>query len=94
MLALAALARAVAIRGGRRIAGGTLRRGVIGGTAGGVLGSLIPGLGGDGDDDGKPARRRRRRVLTANDRADIAFITATLGASAGKSFSLIVAART
>jgi len=32
-------------------------------------------------------------VLTSNDRADISFITATLGAPAGKAFAMIVAAR-
>ncbi len=58
----------------------------------GVGAGLIPGL--LGGDDGRPRRRRRRRVLTANDRADIAFIVATLGPSAGKSFAMIVAART
>lgn len=56
-------------------------------------------VGGDGDVDPltglvKPRRRRRRRVLTANDRSDIAFIVATLGGPAGKAFAMIVAART
>jgi len=59
------------------------------GLAGAGFGELAFGGGGDG----APRRRRRRRVLTANDRADISFITATLGAPAGKSFAMIVAAR-
>lgn len=42
----------------------------------------------------KPARRRRRRALTASDRADIAFITGLLGPTAGKNFALTVATRT
>lgn len=42
---------------------------------------------------GKP-RRRRRRALTASDKADIAFISGTLGKPAGKDFAMIVAART
>ncbi len=91
MLALLQLARAALTRVGLtgRISG---VRPLAVGVAGGVAGSLIPGLFGGGD--GATRRRRRRRVLTANDRADIAFITATLGAPAGKSFALIVAART
>jgi len=59
------------------------------GIAGAGIGELVFG-GGDG---AGPRRRRRRRVLTANDRADISFITATLGAPAGKAFAMIVAAR-
>jgi len=39
-------------------------------------------------------RRRRRRALTASDRADIAFIESILGKSAGKSFAMIIATRT
>ncbi len=46
-----------------------------------------------GDDD-KPKRRRRRRALTASDKADIAFISGTLGKPAGRDFAMIVAART
>jgi len=38
-------------------------------------------------------RRRRRRALTQGDKADIAFIVATLGAPAGKSFAMIIAAK-
>lgn len=49
----------------------------------------IPGLlGGD-----KPKRRRRRRALTASDKADIAFIVGLLGPGAGKQFSTTLAAR-
>jgi len=39
-------------------------------------------------------RRRRRRALTASDKADIAFISGTLGKPAGRDFAMIVAART
>lgn len=49
----------------------------------------IPFLGG-----GARARRRRRRALTASDKADIAFISGTLGKPAGRDFAMIVAART
>lgn len=38
-------------------------------------------------------RRRRKRALTNSDKADIAFIAATLGKPAGKDFAMIVAAR-
>lgn len=50
-------------------------------------------FGGDGV-DGKPRRRRRRRALTASDRADIAFITGTLGTTAGRQFAMLIGART
>jgi len=58
---------------------------------GGGLG--IPGvdLFPDGD---RIRRRRRRRALTASDRADIAFIESILGKAAGKSFAMIIATRT
>jgi len=45
----------------------------------------LPPLGG---------RRRRKRALTLSDRADIAFISGTLGKPAGRDFAMIVAART
>jgi len=94
MGALAQLAaRAVATFGGRALP--VVRRAGLPAAAG-IAGGLIPGLFG-GDDGGaleRPRRRRRRRVLTSNDRADIAFIVATLGPSAGKAFAMIVAART
>jgi len=92
MLGLQAMARALLSRiGGRQaLATGARQLGIAGaGAAGGVA---LSGLFDGGD--GRPRRRRRRRVLTANDRADISFITATLGAPAGKAFSMIVAART
>jgi len=44
--------------------------------------------------NGEPRRRRRRRALTASDRADIAFIESILGKAAGKSFAMIIATRT
>jgi len=94
MGALIALAtRAIAQVGGRVGIGGLLRRSAVpllAGAAGAVGGDLL--FGGDGGVGG-PRRRRRRRVLTSNDRADISFITATLGAPAGKAFAMIVAAR-
>jgi len=73
------------LTGGGR-GGSIARTGAVGGGTG-FLGSLFGG----GDD--RPRRRRRKRVLTQNDREDISFITATLGAPAGKSFAMIVAAR-
>jgi len=39
-------------------------------------------------------RRRRRRALTASDRADIGFIVGLLGPAAGKNFAVTLAART
>jgi len=41
------------------------------------------GFGGE-----KARRRRRRRALTASDRADIAFISGTLGKPAAKDFTV------
>jgi len=85
--------RAIAAVGARGGAGLARRAAlpVIGGLAGAGIGEALFG-GGDGGGAG-PRRRRRRRVLTSNDRADISFITATLGAPAGKAFAMIVAAR-
>ena len=75
-----------------------VRRGALpfaAGVGGGLLGT--GGLGIPGVDlfpDGaKPRRRRRRRALTASDRADIAFIESILGKPAGKSFAMIIATR-
>ncbi len=66
--------------------------------AAGLAGSAAFGVGIPGIDlfpDGdKPRRRRRRRALTASDRADIAFIESILGKAAGKSFAMIIATRT
>jgi len=56
--------------------------------AGDGLGFDLPFFGGD-----RKRRRRRRRALTASDRADIAFITGLLGATAGKNFALTIATR-
>jgi len=65
----------------------------IGGTAAaldiGPFGADADILGGD-----VKRRRRRRRALTASDKADIAFISGTLGKPAGRDFAMIVAART
>ena len=51
-------------------------------------------FGGGGFGDEKKRRRRRRKALTASDRADIAFIEATLGKAAGRSFAMLVVSRT
>ncbi|KKL53752.1 hypothetical protein LCGC14_2272310 [marine sediment metagenome] len=82
-LARTALIRAGAIRGGAR----ALAVPVAGGAAGVGLGNVFFG----GEE--RPRRRRRKRVFTANDRADISFISATLGAPAGKQVAMIIAAR-
>jgi len=84
-LAMAALARLGIPLAGRAL---PVAAGAAAGATGGFLGGLSIGEAGGG-----PRRRRRKRVLTANDRADISFITATLGAPAGKAFAMIVAAR-
>ena len=88
LLALARNAIARFVPGAARGPAGALALGAGGGLAGGLVGGLL------GGGDGRVRRRRRKRVLTANDRADISFITATLGAPAGKAFAMIVAART
>ncbi len=92
MGALIALSRSALIRFGilARGGGAIVRRGaipVVGGAAGFGIGEALFG----GDD--RRSRRRRKRVFTAMDRADISFITATLGAPAGKSVAMIIAAR-
>jgi len=45
-----------------------------------------------GGDPERKRRRRRRRALTASDRADIAFISGTLGPKAGKDFAVTLIA--
>jgi len=45
-----------------------------------------------GGGDETKRRRRRRRALTASDRADIAFISGTLGPKAGKDFAVTLVA--
>ena len=81
---------------GRVAAGGVGRRAITGSVVG-VTGAGLLGLGGDGDDgDGRGGifrRRRRKRALTASDKNDIAFITATLGETTGRKFALLIAAR-
>lgn len=64
------------------------------------LGPPLPaGFGGRMFEDGvlipkhPHKRRRRRRALTASDRADIAFIAGTLDKGAGKAFAVQLAAR-
>lgn len=85
-------------RGGtgvRALAVGTPTRALVTGTG---VGAALSGVGIPGVDlfpgDGRPRRRRRRRALTASDRADIGFITGLLGPAAGKSFALTIASRT
>jgi len=74
------------------------RPAVRGGLAGVGIGGLLPDFGIPGvelfGDDEKKRRRRRRKALTASDRADIAFIEATLGKAAGRSFAMLVVSRT
>lgn len=50
----------------------------------GGAGGVFDFLGGGG---ARARRRRRRRALTASDRADIAYIAATLGKPAGDRFA-------
>jgi len=77
------------LRSGRFITGTALGTAVpaLADPAGGLLPDIFSGFGG-----GKPRRRRRRRALTASDRADIAFISGTLGAKAGKDFAVTLVA--
>jgi len=64
--------------------------GAVGGTVFSSRGETIDVLTGEA----KPKRRRRRRALTASDRADIAFIAGLLGPTAGRNFAITVATRT
>ena len=83
--------------GGARTAllGGPVRAALTGGAVGSLAGGGvgIPGIDLFPDGDTK-RRRRRRRALTASDRADIAFIQATLGQAAGRAFAMLVVSRT
>jgi len=76
----------------RSLAVGTPARALLTGTA---AGALVPGLGIPGVDlfPDRPRRRRRRRALTASDRADIGFITGLLGKPAGKEFAIVISTR-
>ena len=87
MFALLALARSMIARS---VTGAGGRAAAIGG-GGGLAGSIIGGRL-FGDEEVKK-RRRRKRVFTASDRADISFITATLGSPSGKAVAMIIAAR-
>jgi len=81
---------------GSRALGGAGRRALVGGAVGSLATTVgIPGIDlfPDGDGGG-PRRRRRRRALTASDRADIAFVEAVLGKSAGKSVAMLIVSRT
>jgi len=73
---------------------GTPARAALTGTA---IGSLVPGFGGipgvDLFPDGRRRRRRRKRALTASDRADIGFLTALLGKTAGKELAIQIVTR-
>jgi len=88
MAALWLLARSVlaAAAGGAAFAGAQQALGDGFGSPGGFAGLSFGG-------DGRPRRRRRRRALTASDKADIAFISGTLGKPAGRDFAMVVAAR-
>lgn len=89
----AALALARGLAGGAAVGTGfeLASRAINGGDGGGFPSIQIPFTGGFLDE--KKKRRRRRRALTASDRADIAFITGLLGATAGKNFALTVVTR-
>lgn len=87
MAALVALARGSIAR---LTGGGGARRLAVAG-AGGAGGSAVFSRFFGGDD--RPRKRRRKRVFTASDRADISFITATLGSPSGKAVAMIIAAR-
>jgi len=93
--ALALISGFVARSGGGRALARRAAPAALAGVGGAVLGAGGPGIPGLDlfPDDEKPRRRRRRRALTASDRADIAFIEATLGKAAGKSFAMIIATR-
>jgi len=97
LLGALALLAPTAIRAGRAGVTALRTRGgvaALAGGAGALAGGVgIPGVDLFGDDD-RPRRRRRRRALTASDRADIAFITGLLGATAGKNFALTIVTRT
>jgi len=86
--------------GGRAIAlvtGRTATAAGLGATGGALATGGLDGGGdgflGFGGGDDRPRRRRRRRALTQGDRDDIAFITALLGAPAGKMFATTLASR-
>jgi len=89
--ALALLARAGVVA--RTAAfGGPGRAALTGAGIGSLAAGGIPGV--DLFPDARPRRRRRRRALTASDRADIGFITGLLGPTAGKNFAITIATRT
>jgi len=77
----------------RLLVGTAPRALATGAGVGALFGGGIPGvdLFPNGD---KPRRRRRRRALTASDRADIAFIAGMLGQPAGRQFAMLIGSRT
>ena len=82
----------------RLLVGSPIRALTTGAIAGAIPG-FIGGAFGDGAVDPitgivKPRRRRRRRALTASDRADIAFIAGMLGQPAGRQFAMLIGSRT
>lgn len=81
----------------RMLLGSPTRAALTGATVGSLATSGFPDIGIPGIDlfqEGKPRRRRRRRALTASDRADIAFIAGMLGQPAGRQFAMLIGART
>jgi len=68
--------------------------GVATGVSGLARGDITPGIPGL-DLFGEPVkkRRRRRRALTASDRADIGFLTGLLGPSAAKQLATVIITR-
>lgn len=90
--ALALLGRGAGI--GRSAFFGTPGRAALTGLGvGGLLPSPEFGIPGVDLFPDRRRRRRRRRALTAQDRADIGFLTALLGKTAGKELAIQIVTR-
>lgn len=89
-----ALLRALAVNAAAFFAGKGVARRAIPLVAGGALGAggLAAGLALT-DGNGPTRRRRRRRALSCQDRADLAFIRATLGQPAAREALGVIIAR-
>jgi len=90
MVALIALARSVLIGGPGR----ALATGAAAGSATGI--DFLPGIGtlrGLFGDDGKPHRRRRRKMFTNTDIAQFAAAESIAGKAAARSLMMIRAAK-
>lgn len=66
---------------------------VVGSALADPQGGLLPGFRINAAGEIVKVRRRRRRALTASDKADIGFIAGILGKPAGRDFAMIVASR-